>query len=132
MAWVIEGRRSVPGRPLPSSRIPSSPLFAAVLAIAAVSLLIAVAFALAGAWLVLPFAGLELAGLAWALCHAARRRAAAVPPSATARRAFLARPPCSAVASSAPTFCAARMAASRSRPVPATWIRMINLRRKPF
>jgi len=112
MAWVIEGRRSDSGRPLPSSRIPSSPLFVAVLAIAAVSLLIAVAFALAGAWLVLPFAGLELAGLAWALRHVARRRAAAVPPK--------------------PTFCAARMAASRSHPVPATRIRMINLRRKPF
>jgi len=114
MAWVIEGRRSDSGRPLPSSRIPSSPLFVAVLAIAAVSLLIAVAvaFALAGAWLVLPFAGLELAGLAWALRHAARRRAAAVPPK--------------------PTFCAARMAASRSHPVPATRIRMINLRRKTF
>ncbi len=112
MAWVIEGRRSVPGRPLPSSRIPSSPLFAAILAIAAVSLLIAGAFALAGAWLVLPFAGLELAGLAWALRHSARRLAATVPPS--------------------PSFCAARMAASRSRPLPATRIRMINLRRKPF
>ena len=112
MAWVIEGRRSVPGRPLPSSRIPSSPLFAAVLAIAAVSLLIAGAFALAGAWLVLPFAGLELAGLAWALRHAARDRPAAVPPP--------------------PTFCATRMVASRSRPLPATRIRMINLRRKPF
>jgi hypothetical protein len=87
-------------------------LFAAILAIAAVSLFIAGAFALAGAWLVLPFAGLELAGLAWALRHAARRRAATVPPQ--------------------PIFCAARMAAGRSRPVPATLIRMINLRRKPF
>jgi hypothetical protein len=112
MAWVIEGRRSVPDRPLPSSRSSSSPLFSAILAIAAVSLFIAIAFALAGAWLVLPFAGLELAGLAWALRHAAPR-GAAVPPM--------------------PTFaCATRTAASRSRPVPATLIRMINLRRKPF
>ena len=121
MAWVIEGRRSDSGRRLPSSRIPSSPLFVAVLAIAAVSMLIAIAFALAGAWLVLPFAGLELAGLAWALRHTARRRAAAVPPKPTLV-------PASAVMA----FCAARMAASRSRPVPATRIRMINLRRKPF
>ena len=121
MAWVIEGRRSDSGRPLPSSRIPSSPLFAAVLAIAAVSLLIAVAFALAGAWLVLPFAGLELAGLAWALRHTARRRAAAVPPKPTLV-------PASAVMA----FCATRMATHRSRPVPATRIRMTNLRRKPF
>lgn len=109
MAWVIEGRR-----PLPSCRTPSSPLFAATLAIAAVSLAIAVAFALAGAWLVLPFAGLELAGLALAIRHCGRsaRKAVAVPPQ--------------------PTFCTARMAARRSRPVPATRIRMINLRRKPF
>ena len=120
MAWVIEGRRSVTGRPLPSSRTPASPLFFAILAIAAVSLFIAGAFALAGAWLVLPFAGLELAGLAWALRHAARR-VAAVPPKPTLV-------PASAVMA----FCAARMAASRSRPVPATRIRMINLRRKPF
>lgn len=112
MAWVIEGRRSVSGRPLPSSRIASSPLIAAILAIAAVSLFIAVAFALAGAWLVLPFAGLELAGLAWALRHAARCRGAALP--------------------SLPTFpCATRVVASRSRPLPATLIRLINLRRKP-
>ena len=113
MAWVIEGRRTDSDRPLPSSRIPSSPLIAATAAIAAVSLIIAVAFALAGAWLVLPFAGLELAGLAWALRHAARSRATAVPPL--------------------PTFaCATRMAASRGRPLPATLIRLINLRRKSF
>jgi hypothetical protein len=112
MAWVIEGRRSDSGRPLPSSRCPASPLFVAILAIAAISMFIAGAFALAGAWLVLPFAGLELAGLAWALRHAARRVAAA-PPSPT-------------------FFCAARMAASRSHALPANLIRMINLRRKPF
>ncbi len=38
------------------------------------------------------------------IAQAAAFRPAAVSPSATARRAFLARPPCSAVASSAPTF----------------------------
>lgn len=112
MAWVIEGRRSDAGRPLPSSRICPSPLFVAILAVAAVSLFIAIAFALAGAWLVLPFAGLELAGLAWALRH-------------TARRVAVARP-------ARPLACATRSAASRSRPLPATLIRMINLRRKPF
>jgi hypothetical protein len=115
MAWVIESHRPERGRPLPARPrhgIPPSPLVPVFLATAAVSLLIAVAFALAGAWLVLPFAGLELAGLAWALRRAARRRTAAVPP--------------------APTFCATRMAASRSRRLPATRIRMINLRRKPF
>jgi len=114
MAWVIEGRRSVRDRPLPaSSPVPRSPYFVVFLALATIPLVIAVCFALAGAWLVLPFAGLELAGLAWALRHAARSCVAAVPP--------------------VPTFaCATRMAASRCRPVPATLIRMINLRRKPF
>ena len=124
MAWVIESHRPERGRPLPARPrhgIPPSPLVPVFLATAAVSLLIAVAFALAGAWLVLPFAGLELAGLAWALRHAARRCAAAVPPKPTLV-------PASAVMA----FCAARMAASRSRRLPATRIRMINLRRKPF
>lgn len=42
------------------------------LGIAAVSLVIAFAFALLGAWLVLPFAGLELIALAFALRHLER------------------------------------------------------------
>jgi len=130
MAWVIEGRRSDSGRPLPSSRIPSSPLFVAVLAIAAVSLLIAVAFALAGAWLVLPFAGLELAGLAWALRHAARHHAATVPPARPEGAAK--QIPLRESTPGVPTFCATRTATSRSRPLPATRIRKINLRRKTF
>jgi len=114
MAWVIEGRRSDSGRALPSSRIPQSPLLAAILAIAAVSLFIAFAFALAGAWLVLPFAGLELAGLAWALRHAARCGPGLGPVPGPG------------------LACAARTAASRSRAVPAYRIRMmIDLRRKP-
>ncbi|WP_243642504.1 DUF2244 domain-containing protein [Sulfurisoma sediminicola] len=54
-------------------------MFFAILAIAAVSLFIAVAFALAGAWLVLPFAGLELAGLGWAIHRHARSPAGVAP-----------------------------------------------------
>ena len=114
MAWVIDSRRSVRGRPLPAgSPAPGFPFAVAILALAAVSLVIAGAFALAGAWLVLPFAGLELAGLGWALRHAGSRGPAGVPP--------------------APTLaCASRMAASRDRHVPVTLIPMLNKRRKSF
>jgi uncharacterized membrane protein len=112
MAWVIERRRSGRDRPLPaSSRAPESPLFPVFVALATVSLAIAGGFALAGAWPVLPFAGIELAALAWAMRRfgGSARNVAAVP--------------------SAPTFhCAARNRRHR----PATRIRMTNLRRKPF
>jgi uncharacterized membrane protein len=79
MAWVIAGSRSAHGRPRfrsRTARTPSSiiaaPATIACAAIAAVSLLIAGAFALAGAWLVLPFAGLEIAALVWAVRRVAR------------------------------------------------------------
>jgi uncharacterized membrane protein len=83
------------------------------LAIAAVSLLIACLFALAGAWLVLPFAGMELAALGWAL-HASLRK------------------PANAGRSPPTVQLAQRTAAGRACRLPATRIRTINLRRKPF
>ena len=39
-----------------------------------ISLVIAVTFAAMGAWLVLPFAGLEVAVLGWVLCHVLHHR----------------------------------------------------------
>jgi hypothetical protein len=77
MAWVIAGSRPAHGRPRfrPSRARTQTPITAATVActaIAAVSLLIAVGFALAGAWLVLPFAGLEIAALVWAMRRSTR------------------------------------------------------------
>jgi len=86
------------------------PLFPAYVTLAAISLVIAIAFAAVGAWPVLPFAGLELAALGWAMCRCGGAPAAVPLP---------------------PTFCAARRARHR-RPLPANLIRTINLRRKPF
>lgn len=108
MAWVIESRRSVRDRPPPAGSPP--PLLLPVfVAVAAASLGIAVAFALAGAWPVLPFAGLELAALGWGIHHFGRqaRPAASPEPCASART-------------------------TRRRTRPANRIRMINQRRKPF
>jgi uncharacterized membrane protein len=107
MAWVIESRRSVRGRPLPASSPPSL-LLPVFVAVAAASLGIAVAFALAGAWPVLPFAGLELAALGWGIHRFGRQRPAASPE------------PCAAAGT------------THRRNRPANRIRMINQRRKPF
>lgn len=47
-------------------------LLSCFLFLALVSWSIAIAFALHGAWLIMPFAGLEIAVLAWAFLHVAR------------------------------------------------------------
>jgi hypothetical protein len=117
MASVIHGSRSGSDRPVaPEPAISAGPvagplLFPAFLAIAAVSLGIATAFALAGAWPVLPFAGLELGALAWALLIPQHRPGSA--------------------AASAP-ICGRGRAAGRAQRLSTNRIRMINLRRKPF
>lgn len=85
------------------------PLFPAYVTLAAISLVIAVAFAAVGAWPVLPFAGLELAALGWAMCRCGGAPAAVPLP---------------------PIFCAAGGTCQR-RPLPAYLIRTTNLRRKP-
>ncbi|MBU1645400.1 MAG: DUF2244 domain-containing protein [Gammaproteobacteria bacterium] len=110
MGWVIEGSRSASWRPPPASRqVARSPLFPVFVVLAAISLTIAIVFACFGAWPVLPFAGLELAALGWAM-----RRCGGAP----------------AAVPLPPTFCAASGACQR-RPLPTYLIRTINLRRKP-
>ena len=58
----------------PNCSLPASGMVRLIAAIATISLVIAFAFCLAGAWMVLPFAGLELLALAYAFylmhCHA--------------------------------------------------------------
>ena len=57
----------------PNSSLSAKGRVRAVMIIAAISLAVAIAFSLIGAWFVLPFAGLELVGIGYAFYYIDRK-----------------------------------------------------------